>query len=311
MRLTLLLLSLLVAAAPHAQYAPAADFASVLQATYSSRHGAYQYGRLGSGGLEGNIDVDLWLPNGAAGLEPGTLAVLYPDGSPHAYAAMTTLNTTDLSSVFVLSGDDVTWTTTFEDGLEYRFVLTMGDDLYVDFPFTASVSGSDDPYTTSDDKTWALETGPWFTHSMFQQREGQVGYLQYLMWVRDGSQDHEVSIRRDGQEIAWSFDDGDHPMRTFDRIYTAASRHSDGTFGKPTTDRERWSLEDVTPGTYQVVVTNADGDVVQEQTIEGGDGTFIPHTRSALDYQPRSRFLMPIQAGSSGQLNLFWLAPDE
>ena len=237
MRISLLLLSFLIAAAPQAQYENAVDFSSVLKFTYEDHHSGLRYGRLRSSGSYGRVYFNVWLPNGTSDVQAGEMAVLYPDGSPIAYATMTTLNTTDLSSIFVLGGSDEEWYTTLEADIEYRYTLSMGDDLLVDFPFEASVSGGDDPYVTSGDKEWALESGPWFTHSFFQQNE--EGLVRYFMWLKvkdattpsGSSYDFEVSIRRGGQEVAWGYHNSSGYMRYFN-LRTAASRHESGEFGR-------------------------------------------------------------------------------
>ena len=324
MRLALLLIGL--AAAVSAQPAPAIDFATLLEQSHRSTDEGHR------GGAPGFI----LFPRAAADEfeqeVEGEAATLYPDGSPARVDKVGALRQTDHSAIrelrwaSVLPQDRRSWPPV-ADGREHTYVVRVGDDLIGQYAFTPVRVGEDDPYTADDDRRWTVQEGPWYTHSFFQHVEGNERYMSYFMWLRPEDRlagKYEVSLRRNGTEVAWGVYEltASHisPNSTSNQlefqILAPDARHRSGEFGR-WRSRERWGIGSVTPGPYQVVVTREDGEVVSRVVIEGAAGAFVPHPRSALDYAPRWRFLTPMRAVTNGSqvsrelYNLYWIAPDE
>lgn len=205
-----------------------------------------------------------------------------------------------------------------EDGKSYTMDIEVYGDLVGSMPFSVTQTSNGDPY---DPVTTMVLEGPWRTHAYFSHETDHPDRMMHLhAWVGVGEMESnkqtEVSIRRDGQEVA--FGTGFSNMTygwghvEYD-LYTADSRDRRGRYARyQAGDSRLWTIGDVTPGTYEIVFSSEEGGPFRTMTIEGGDGAFVPHPRSALDYEPRARFLTSRRmSGQNLDRNnaLYWIAP--
>lgn len=185
-------------------------------------------------------------------------------------------------------------------------------------PFTAAREASDDPFDT---RAMMRIDGPWRTHGYFIHGHRQPeGILEFHTWHRNdepgGAEPTEVSIRRGGEEVAFG---AGYPNGTSGgwriveyELFVAADRDPQGRFGRKKTNALRWSIDAVTPGPYEIVLSTESAPL-RSFTIEGAAGAFTPHVRSDVDVQPRSQFLTPRRmAGQQLSLpaTLFWVGPE-
>ncbi|WP_412063568.1 hypothetical protein [Rubrivirga sp. IMCC45206] len=200
-------------------------------------------------------------------------------------------------------------------------------DLVGSVPFTVTESSNGDPFNPVT--TLTLD-GPWRTHAYFSHETDRPDYiLEFKTWIRpdemlpaDGVdyEPVEVSIRRDGREIAWGFDTvyatnyAEWHAVSF-QLFTPDSRDQrSGRFADRGPRVTNWTIQDVTPGPYEVVISTEDGTALRTFTIEGGRGAFVPHARSAIDYEPRAHFLTTRRMGGNRNRTLrtlHWIAPVE
>ena len=182
-------------------------------------------------------------------------------------------------------------------------------------PFTATVEGTGDPFAPTP--STRLE-GPWRTHGYFIHRLDQPeGVMEFHTWIRRdepaGQQTSEVSIRRDGREIAWGRGSANGSNQAWLRVeYHLYLPEGRDRFGVVGARAPNWTVQDVTPGTYEIVLSTQDGPF-RTMTVEGGAGAFVPHARSAVDYEPRAQYLTPRRM--TGQslhqpAQLYWVGPD-
>ena len=204
-----------------------------------------------------------------------------------------------------------------EDGKSYTMDIELYGELVGSMPFSVTQMSNGDPY---DPVTTMVLDGPWRTHAYFSHETDRPDYnMHFNAWLGVGEMESnksaEVSIRRNGTEVAWGhgFSNMTYGWGAVDfRLYAAGTRDSDRGFARQVANASRWTIEDVTPGTYEILLSSEDGGVFRTMTIEGGDGAFVPHERSGLNYEPRAHFLTSRRV--SGQnLNrnhtLYWIAP--
>ncbi|WP_412068004.1 hypothetical protein [Rubrivirga sp. IMCC43871] len=198
----------------------------------------------------------------------------------------------------------------------YTLEVVYGGGIVGALPFTATRQDSGDPFAPG---TATRVEGPWRTHAYFEHEiEEPDGSLTFNAWLhRDepqGQRTTEVSIRRDGREVAWGAGSADGSSDGWARaeywLYTPEARADE--FGQHTATAPNWTVQDVTPGPYEIVLSTPDG-VFRTMTVEGGDGAFVPHPRSAVDVEPRSHYLTPRRI--AGQLlrrahRLDWVGPE-
>lgn len=182
-------------------------------------------------------------------------------------------------------------------------------------PFTADIQASGDPF--APEPATRID-GPWRTHAYFQHEVDRPDYiLTFNTWLRrdepQGQQTTEISIRRGGQEVAWGSGmaggTNDGWAGTEYHLFIPAGR--DTRFGRSRANAPNWTVQDVTPGGYEVVLSTADG-VFRTMSIQGADGAFVPHPRSALDVEPRTDYLAPRRMSGqnlSRPQQLDWLGP--
>lgn len=199
---------------------------------------------------------------------------------------------------------------------DYTFEVILGGETIAAFPFTATVEASDDPFATGGN---TRVDGPWQTHGYFADELDQADSpLTFHTWVSQNESRVEVSIRRDGQEVAFGvggFSGGSYLALAHSRmeLLTPGSRDVAAGFGRVGRDPHNWTIEDVTPGTYEVVLSTESGGPFRTFTIDGADGTFVPHVRSDSAIEPRALYLAPRKMG--GQLlnkpvQMFWVGPE-
>ena len=284
---------------------PAVDYSSLLQTRFFPDRGMFDLG-----------DVDLVFPPPTDGREAEFLVRTasgeivsrqrlgwYTDpGDP----AFTTLN-----SVAGVAGDG-------ENPVQagrYSLDVEVLGDLVGSVPFTVEQLSSGDAFNPVT--TLRLE-GPWRTHAYFSHETDRPDYILELnAWirpdevvenVRNDYESVEVSVRRDGREVAWGFSTvyttryTEWSFQSF-HLYTPESRDA---FADRASRSTNWTVEDVTPGPYEVVLSTEAGPF-RSFAIEGMTGGFVAHPRSAIDYEPRASFLTQ----RTPKLSLYWMAPME
>lgn len=201
----------------------------------------------------------------------------------------------------------------------YTFEVVFEGETVAAIPFTAEVSGGDDPF---DPRPVTQLDGPWRTHGFFEHElEEADGEMTFSTWIRrdepEGQGATEVSVRREGREVAFGAGSAGGSyngwVRVSYRLLTAASRDRDGRFARHANDTHPWTIGDVTPGPYEVVLSTESGPV-RTFAIEGAAGAFVAHPRSDVLIQPRSQFLTPRRM--SGQMyrtpmQVWWVGPEQ
>lgn len=200
----------------------------------------------------------------------------------------------------------------------YTFGAEFEGDVVASVPVTVAIEGSDDPFDT---RSMLRVDGPWRTHGYFiHGHTAPETKLEFHTWHRNdepgGDERTEVSIRRGGEEVAFG---SGNPNGTSDgwriveyELFVAADRDPQGRFGRRATNARPWSVDAVTPGTYEIVVSTETAPL-RSFTVEGAAGAFTPHVRSDVNVEPRSLFLTPRRM--TGQMlnrpaQLYWVGPE-
>lgn len=209
------------------------------------------------------------------------------------------------------------WDGALEAGTAYRLEVEFEGDLIGSVPFTVAAQDSGDPFDPTT--TYALE-GPWRTHAYFSHETERPDYrMHFNAWVgadeAPTNQSVEVSVRRDGAEVAFGYayanprygwgEHLDFPM------LKAEARDPQGRFARSAVNPASWRIEDVTPGPYELVLSTEAGPF-RTLSVEGASGAFVPHARSAVDYEPRAHFLTPRKLAGQNldrAHTLYWIAP--
>ena len=202
-----------------------------------------------------------------------------------------------------------------EPGKSYTFDVELFGDVVGTLPFTVGQSSNGDPYDPVT--TLALE-GPWRTHAYFEHEAEKPEYrMHFHAWIAPDEMTSremgEVSIRRDGREVAWGSKNAQlaHGWGHTDFLLLTPESRRD-QFGRASATTRLWTIQDVTPGEYEIVLSTEAGPF-RTFTIQGGDGAFVPHPRSAVDYTPRKHFLGTRRMSDqnlSTPHQLYWIAPD-
>ena len=315
--LSLVLAALLGLPVASAQPAPAVDFSALLDTRFDRDRGTFYFG-----------EVPLLFPTSAADDLRGGWRIRTASGevvarktilgaSPTAAAAIVVLQT---RSGVTGDGHDV-----LDSGQSYTLDVDLGGETVGSLPFTVAVVESGDPYRPST--AWVLD-GPWRTHAYMEHSvDGEYQYVNFNAWVGpdDGPNGEavEVALFRGGEEVAWGRGGRISTAhgwvhRRFE-LYPTAFR--DGPDGRRADERyrRRWMLSDVTAGPYEIVLSTESGPF-RTFAIEATDAGFVPHPRSDLDYEPRTRYLtsrklMDSTVGTIGEQAdpqmLYWIAPEE
>ena len=199
---------------------------------------------------------------------------------------------------------------------DYSLEVVYDGETVGALPFSASADASDDPFAPG---TALRIDGPWRTHGYFYHDVARPDYImEFHTWLRhdepQAQEKTEVSIRRGGREVAFGYGTpngtNDSWRRIEYRLFKTEGR--DSRFGRHVANAPNWTVQDVTPGTYEIVLATESG-TVRTMTIEGADGAFVPHVRSALDTEPRTSYLTPRRmAGQnlSKPHQLDWVGPE-
>ena len=182
-------------------------------------------------------------------------------------------------------------------------------------PFTAQVVGSGDPFEPTP--ATRLD-GPWRTHGYFVHDLARPdGILEFHTWIRrdepQGQVTTEVSIRRGGEEVAWGYGSTGGSYDSWNRVeYRLYAPEGRKRFANATANAPNWTVQDVTAGPYEIVLSTEAGPF-RTMTVEGTAGAFVPHARSAVNFEPRSQYLTPRRmSGQSLHVpqQLYWVGPE-
>ena len=303
------LLVLLVApagATAQAQPAPAVDYARLLDARFFPQQGRFMFGTP-------KKDILLFPP---PGLDPydvdGAYVVRDASGAvvvEEPLGSMQATNAPAFMTIGTRGGSD--WGGALAGGGAFTYEVVLDGDVIGAVPFTVTSSGSDDPFNPG---TTFVVDGPWRTHAYFQHETDRPDYiLHFNAWVAPDDMASntvsEVSIRRNGEEVAWGSTHVDLSYgwgRAEYRLLTPGSRPApDGRRPNP----NNFTIQDVTPGTYEILLSDADGNVFRRFTVEAGSGTFPAHARSDVNHA-REGFLTPRRIGGSSlnkQFSVYWV----
>ena len=310
-RFLLALAALLVASSlgVQAQPAPAIDMARLLDIRFFPNQGTFMFGSPKPDHLlfppEG---LDRYDVNGAYVVRDAEENVIggmrWGNLQPTQSAAFLTVGTSGMAE----------WSAQLEDGQSYTLDVAFDRNIIASVPFSVSVADGGDPF---DPKTiWTLD-GPWRTHAYFQHETERPDYMMHFnAWVAPddmpSNKPSEVSIKRDGEEVAFghAFVDLNYGWGHVEyRLFVAADR--DERFGRHKTNANHWTIEDVTPGTYEIELSSEDGPF-RTFTAEAEQGAFVAHPNSDINAD-RSGFLTPRRIGGSNlrtAFSTYWIVND-
>lgn len=289
--------------------APALDLVSLLDTQFYPAHGSFGVGDFflifpPQGLVERDRIQGQFLIRDASG--GAVVRTTIGQASATGSAAIVTLQTT--------AGVVGDVNNAVEPGGSYTMDVELYGDVVGSMPFTVTRSSNGDPY---DPVTTIALDGPWRTHAYFEHEvERPESQMHFHAWVAPddmpSNQVAEVSVRRGGQEVAWghAYAQLAHGWghTEFD-LYTPESR--DDRFGRHKANRTLWTIQDVTPGPYEIVLSSEAGPF-RTFAIHGAAGAFVPHPRSAIEYEPRKHFLGTRRLSGQNldrQHHLYWIAP--
>ena len=311
--LTLVLLALLAAPAASAQPATAADVGALLDTRFDGARGEFWF----------DHNMILFPPPGLTQEYEIEGGYVVRDASG-AVVSRHTIREATPDTRSRVSPDVMAWLVTrsgvpgdgqgeYRPGTSYTLDLDLYGETIGSVPFTVRQTSNGDPYNPVSE---LVLVGPWQTHAYFLHKTDRPDQpMEFHAWIGsdETSERTEVSIRRGGREVAFgpgasANRQGDPRIRSHQefRLYTAAGREDDGAFRGVRRNADAWTIEDVTPGPYEVVLSTEAGPF-RTMTIVGADGAFVPHPRSAIDYEPRRHFLTPRRPVDT----LYWIAPAE
>lgn len=291
-----------------AQPAPAVDMARFLDTRFFPNQGTFLFG-------VPKADFLLFPPEGLDAYEVnGAYLVRDAEGTIVGGHRLGTAEETG-SAAFrrIRTSGGPEWSGPLQDGQSYTLDLAFNGEIIGSVPFSVSVEEGGDPF---DPKTiWTIE-GPWRTRAYFEHEMERPDYIMnFNAWVAPDeiegvSAPTEVSVRRDGEEVAFGYThvSTSHGWgRGEYRLYKAEGRDRDGRFARHRTNAPFWTVQDVTPGTYEIVLSNESGPF-RTFTIEGSSGGFVPHPHSDINAD-RSVFLTPRRIGGNNlrtPLSVYW-----
>lgn len=294
--------------------APAIDYASLLQTRFVSGQGTFDLGEVAlvfPPSAEGREAEFLVRTSSGEVVSRQRLGWNVDPGNPALV---------ELNSIAGVAGDGES---PVQAG-RYTLDVEVLGDLVGSVPFVVEELSTGDAFNP----VTALQLeGPWRTHAFFEHETDRPDYiLQFHVWVRpdevlgDPGTDYEsveVSVRREGREVAWghatvySTHYAEWSFQSF-QLLTPESRDSNGRFADKASRVTNWTIQDVTPGPYEVVLSTESGPF-RTFAIEGAAGAFVPHPRSAIDYEPRARFLTQRRMGGYRNRKVtsaYWIAPE-
>jgi hypothetical protein len=183
---------------------------------------------------------------------------------------------------------------------DYLLDFVLLGDVVGRLPFSVRVEESGDPF---DPGTTTVYSGPWERLGVFEQEiDAPDEPLRFTTWIRPDEAGEAAprnvpgttfTLLHEGTPVAAS-----QHYRPSDKMERGAwwmvSDHL-----VPYDERERATLaefhvSDLAPGRYTLEVRrHGDGGLIRTFAFEAGDGTIVPHPRSAMDYEPRYEYLTP------------------
>lgn len=288
-RLILAILALLVASSlgVQAQPAPALDFGRLLDARFYVNMGTFSFGTP-------KKDFLLFPPPIADRYSvSGAYVVRNSDGRVAQQQDIGVVEDTGSEAVKVLRTGGPPPQQALPAG-DYTLSVEFEGHTLGSFPFSVTVEDGGDPFDPKT--TWTLD-GPWRTHAYFEHESDRTDYIMHFnAWIAPDDMPSntttEVSISRDGEEVAFGYRHADLTYgwgRAEYRLFKTEGRHED--FGRHKANTPNWSIQDVTAGTYEIELSSEDGPF-RTFTIEAADGAFVPHPNSDVNAD-RGVFLAP------------------
>lgn len=160
--------------------------------------------------------------------------------------------------------------------------------------FTLTKSGGDDPFDPKP--TWILD-GPWsdlayFTHPVSDANQQRINFHYWSKKGDLGGQKGMIDVvMKRGDKILAKTNSSEASYDFY--------LHRDMPLLKP--DRQPVMVPDLKSmeGPFVMELSHK-GKVVKRFRGSISGGKFVPHSRSALDYQPRNKFLTPRTVGEKG-----------
>lgn len=204
---------------------------------------------------------------------------------------------------------------------EFALNMIVDGQLVGHIPYTVQVVQGGDVYSPRTE--YRIVDGPWerlaaFTYWLRQPEES----LGFHGWVTGAELGDDTKVRvtlyHEGAPVA-ACHVRDCPRPAVDAnawasVKTTLVRYAARDASNLTVE-DRFAIEDVRPGAYEVRVTGFDsGTLIRRYTLRGAAGAFEEHPRSAQSYEPRYDHLSPRtrkpNAGGSGNVQVnqtFWM----
>jgi len=158
-------------------------------------------------------------------------------------------------------------------------------------PVTVTRGGSDDPFGPA--ASWDLE-GPWTSLGVIRVGPDADDYVVAEYWIdpdemSEPGADVVAVLSHEGRRLTPE-DEGGEPIYGSARPWRERSDRLD----IEDVPRERaMTRADLRDGAYTLEVVEEGGRTLRTFRFRVEGGAFVPHERSALDYQPRTDFLTP------------------
>lgn len=302
-----LILGLLLAVTAQAQ--PALDYSRFLGARFHAPSGQFLFG-------QPKYDLLIFPPSD---LDQSSTEAAYEirdaDGGLVAQHEVRTFNGTRSDAFRSLQPYSAArWDGALENGQSYTLSFVLNGEAVSSIPFSIAVVEGDDPFNPTT--TWKMD-GPWQTHAFFRHETARTDYqLFFHAWVGPDEVAVggfvEVSIRRDGEEVAWASTyvapDGGWQQVDY-HLLTSDSREDEGGI-RP--NAKNWTMVDATPGVYEIVFSSEERAAFRTMAIEAQAGAFVTHPRSDTSTD-RASFLTPRSLwydDSQTPMSLYWVVSE-
>ena len=303
------LIIVLLLLAPTAQAQPALDYSRFLGARFHPPSGQFLFG-------QPQYDLLIFPPSD---LDPSSAGAAYEirnaNGALVAQHEVRTMNGTRSDAFRSLQPYSAArWDGALEDGQSYTLRFVLNGQVISSIPFSIAIVEGDDPFNPQT--TWTLD-GPWRTHAFFRHETARPDYqLFFHAWIGPDEVSVggfvEVSVRRDGEEVAWAstYVDPDGGWQKVDyQLLTSDSREDERGIRPNATN---WTVEDASPGTYEIVFSSEEQPGFRTMTIEAESGAFVAHPRSDMSTE-RTSFLTPRTLwydDSQTPTSLYWVVSE-
>lgn len=174
---------------------------------------------------------------------------------------------------------------------DYELVLRLDGAPLTAIPYTLSRIEGDDPFNPTT--TWEVD-GPWASYGVLRAPTDDAdGDVELTYWVRPNEVSGDrVEVRpvlfRDGQRVS-AYEDGSMVFASH-QGWTAHRTAIDVDNGGRRGPLRRDALVD---GDYRIEVGEEGRPPIRVFHFSVSGGQFVPHERSALEYEPRAGFLTP------------------